>query len=259
MNPKKPTTRNMSHPDYYQQRLKEKISANRTKYKQRIEEIERIYREERKWKDNAKLVEYNTIFRPLINESIETLALSIHRRNGETLRIFEDGVGKGIALMELVSNIRSKGIICEASGTTLEYNKTFQSSNIKIIGKSTEEYMPTKKQHLIIANMGGLSYTLQTLKKDTFLKLCYSLEKGGVMLAAVSWYIPDGVAIDIRKDLGLDLKGERLFDSTATTLFGEAGNLSALQKALEKRGFESKVMFDPKYMYGILVYVKRLR
>jgi len=257
----KPRTKNVdsiSHPDYYQARIDRIIQKNREPYRRRVESIKQICKRRVKWRDCVSLKEYDVEFEPLIHMPLENFARELPKRKEESLRVFEDGMGKGIALMELVSNLRSIGIECEGSGTTLEYNKTFQSGNIKIIGKPTEKYLLDKKQHLIISKMGGLSYSLQPLKKDTFLKLLYSLEKGGVLLASLSWHIPDFVAEDLNADWGIDLKGDKLFRDQVRAREDLERNIANLKQALRKRGFDTIIAHDPEYKYGLLVYVKRL-
>lgn len=158
----------------------------------------------------------------------------------QPVSVLDDGMGSGYFLKDLKSIALENGIPNITTGITLTEleNRYFNENkkhidNIKYI--KTEEFSPKQKYDLITSYYGGFEYTYEHIKKETLLRLAYSLKKGGILC--------------IKFSLAYYLKFTgKSFDF-----------IYKLESALRKRGFElinSDIINDAN---NIVIVIKRIK
>ncbi|MDO8627674.1 MAG: class I SAM-dependent methyltransferase [Candidatus Diapherotrites archaeon] len=186
----------------------------------------------------------------------------IPRQKKQPLKILEDGPGEGIFLTELKEQLGIKGIISQTTALAMHHMIELQQLKIlgeldKIIKKSTEEFIPEEQYHAIFSVYGGISYTLQELRKDIILKFAHSLVKGGVLMIGFDFYTSGGTNAGISRGLSENpqlrrarSKKEReiyekdkgifaplIFQENLLTIEKE---MEGIEKAFAKQGFKAK-------------------
>ena len=122
------------------------------------------------------------------------------------LRVLDDGAGSGQILVKLASELKKRGIKMHSTALSYEVPKLLKAKLQrgyinKIESGLAEDYLPSQKYDVIISHLGSMHGTLYTeiFRKDHVLKFAYSLNKKGILMAAISISLSPRKAASIEK------------------------------------------------------------